>query len=243
MKLFNRENASGLLRTLLRYCVEVVIIFIGITISFLFDQWRNENQQRKELIELSESLLRDAESLKKQLSKDLRGSAIWIQQLDSIQIERASNRVSTSRLTWLYKVICGQDLFVFNPQSPSYQSATSSGHLDKLPDSIQHHIYQVYHDELLYFELLYDQQRQSITQFRNTALLQSNTSLPAEKVSGLELDLNKFALEVQKPGCGNFILQIKNMEKTVYRINERSSRELTNLITSLTKYREALQAE
>jgi len=41
----------------------------------------------------SESLLRDAESLKGSLSKDLKGSTAWIRNLDSIQQERSSNKI------------------------------------------------------------------------------------------------------------------------------------------------------
>lgn len=242
MKLSNNQKAVRFFRVLLRYGAEVLIIFIGITISFLFEQWRVENQQKKELIELSESLIRDAETLKLKLAGDLKGSAEWIQDLDSIHAQRKSNRVSERHLKWLYQLISGQDLFNFDSQSPSYLSATNSGMLEKLPDSIQHHIYNLYHVELRYFQLLYDQQWQNITQFRNHTLISSEVDLYDKNAAGLQVDLKKFGQEVQKPVYGNFILEIRSLEKQVYRINEDASVALAKLITSLQGYRNALKS-
>jgi len=119
MKLINLKETKSVFSILLRYGAEVVIIFIGITISFLFEQWQEETRERKELIELSESLIRDAESLKVKLADDLEGSAEWIRDLDSIHVERTSKQVSEAHLTWLYQLISGHDLFLFDPQSPS----------------------------------------------------------------------------------------------------------------------------
>jgi hypothetical protein len=55
MRLFNKQNFKNIYHRLLVYIVEIVIIFIGITISFLFEQWREDNRQKQALIELAES--------------------------------------------------------------------------------------------------------------------------------------------------------------------------------------------
>ena len=228
-------------RTLLGYGGEVAIIFIGITISFLFEQWREERQEKKDLIELSESLINDAESLKAKLKDDLEGSDEWIRVLDSIHTERISTHVSKQHLVWLYRLISGQELFLFVPQSPAYLSATNSGLLEKLPDSVQHSIYNLYHVELLYFDLLYDQQHENISHFRNTILVPSQVGLYDEKTSQLQIDFAKFAGEVQRPEYGNFILETRTLEKSVYNINERATSALVKLINSLHGYRNALK--
>ena len=120
MRLFYFKNTRGVFRTLLGYGGEVAIIFIGITISFLFEQWWEERQEKKDLIELSESLINDAKSLKAKLKDDLEGSDEWIRVLDSIHTERISTHVSKQHLVWLYRLISGQELFLFVPQSPAY---------------------------------------------------------------------------------------------------------------------------
>src|SRR5690349_13263475 len=91
---------NSVLQLGLRYMAEVLIIFLGITFSFLFDQWREERQKRKDLIELSQSLLRDVEGLKVKLKDDLGGSATWIDQLDSLRIERTTKKISARQLNW-----------------------------------------------------------------------------------------------------------------------------------------------
>jgi uncharacterized protein YjiS (DUF1127 family) len=241
MKLFKPQETTGIFRILVRYTAEVVIIFIGITISFVFEQWRQERQERRELIELSESLINDAESLKVKLEDDLKGSAQWIRDLDTIHVQRMSNHVSEPQLNWLYELISGHELFLFSPQSPSYMSAANSGLLEKLPDSIQNNIYVLYHDELLYFQLLYDQQQENITHFRNTVLMPSQIDLYDNSARKLQVDLKKFAHEVQSPLYGNFILEMRTLEKRVYGINENASAALVKLINSLRAYRDALK--
>lgn len=96
--LLKQMKTRKVTRVLLRYVAEITIIFAGITISFLFDQWREENRKEKALVELSKSLLVDVDELKAKLKDDLRGSATWIAQLDSLRIQRGSDRISDRQL-------------------------------------------------------------------------------------------------------------------------------------------------
>lgn len=81
-------------QTILRYLAEIIIIFLGITISFLFDQWREEIKKKNDLIELSKSLLTDIDALKIKFKDDIDGSSAWISQLDSLRNQRTSKRFS-----------------------------------------------------------------------------------------------------------------------------------------------------
>lgn len=240
--LFSLAKRGNVLKMILRYIAEVTIIFLGITISFLFEQWREEQRQKKDLIELSESLLRDIDSFKTKLSGDLAGSTQWIRELDSLRVQRTSNRTSEPQLNFLNVLITGQLIFLFDPYSPTYSSATISGLANELPDTIRNQLYRLYQVELPLFQLVYDQQQENITHFRNNTMVPATTYLYEDKDgSPVRLHFQKFAQEVQRPVYGNFINQTIVLEKKVYQINESISGSLAALEASLRKYLKELK--
>lgn len=234
--LFRRIKTSGIPQLLLRYIAEIIIIFLGITISFLFEQWREEKRQQKELIELSESLLTDIDALKTKLKEDLSGSTAWIRQLDSLRTQRTSERISERQVKWFYRLVTGQIIFLFDPYSPTYMSAAGSGLIHELPDSIKHQLYNVYRIDLPFFQLLYNQQQESITNFRNNIILPANEYLYQKEASSVSLDVMLLAKEIQRPVYGNFINQIILTEQKVYKMNEETFDALAALEESLRKY-------
>jgi len=62
------------------YVFEIIVIFLGITISFLFDGWRKEKDDN--LIVRKQLML---------LKNDLNRTSSWINQIDSQHIEQISN--------------------------------------------------------------------------------------------------------------------------------------------------------
>lgn len=234
--LLNRFKTGRIPKLLLTYLVEVVIIFLGITISFLFEQWREEQRREKEMIELSESLLTDIDALKAKLTEDGSGSSAWISQLDSLRIQRASGRISDRQLTWFYKMITGQFVFLFDPYSPTYMSAAGSGLVHELPDSIRNQLYDLYRVQLPFFQLLYNQQQENIANFRNHTLMPANAYLYRTGASPISPDLAMLAKEIQRPVYGNFINQIIITEKKVYEMNEDAFDAITDLQGSLRNY-------
>lgn len=234
--LFKRIKTGSIPKLLLRYLVEILIIFLGITISFLFEQWREERRQKKELIELSESLLTDVDDLKAKLLNDLSGSTDWINQLDSLRIQRISGKISERQLSWFYKMTTGQYAFIFDPYSPTYMSAAENGLIHEFPDSIKHQLHKVYRSELPFFQLLYDQQEDNITNFRNNTMAHASTYLYLTDISNINPDLNILAKEIQQPVYGNFINQVIITEKKVYKMNKDTFDMLTKLQDNLRKY-------
>lgn len=221
---------------LIRYVAEIVIIFLGITFSFLFDQWREETKKKKELIELSKSLLTDIEALKVKLKADLAGSSDWISQLDSLRIQRSLNKFSERQLTWLYKMATGQVFFLFDPYSPTYMSALGSGAINELPEHIRNQLYKLYRVQLPFFQLLYEQQQENITNFRNTTITGMTTDLYTKQISEINPDLNVLSKEILRPVYGNFINQVISTEKSVYKMNEEAFNTLMLLEKSLRDY-------
>jgi hypothetical protein len=225
------------------YVVEIAIIFIGITISFLFDQWREENRQKEELIVLAESLLRDAEIGKAHLATDLAGTNRWISNLDSLRMQRDSQTIKESQLIWFYNMLTGKTFGLFDSKSPAYLSAISNGLLTKLPDSIQLEIYDIYEAKLPDFQYLYDQQLETIKYFRNEQMIHSNEYLYHTNASMVRIDLKKFAQEVQLPIYGNFINQIITAEVVVRDKNIKLREDFDSIIKTLRAYIEVLKTQ
>lgn len=234
--IFKGLEAKRVTRLLLRYLTEVIIIFSGITCSFLFDQWREENREKKELIELSKSLLTDIEALKGKLQGDLFGSNQWITQLDSLRKQRALNKFSDRQLLWFYKAVSGQVFFLFDPYSPTYMSALGKGSVNGLPEDIRNKLYKLYRIQLPFFQLLYDQQQENITNFRNTTVTLMNTDLYSSQDADIKPDMQVLANEILRPVYGNFINQVIATEKSVYKLNEDSFKTLLELESSLKDY-------
>lgn len=241
MRLFNRQTFKSIYHRLLVYFVEVVIIFIGITISFLFEQWREENRQKQELIGLAESLIRDARIGKTHLESDLRGTNIWLQNLDSLRIQRDLKKMGESELLWFYNLLAGKEFGLFDSKSPAYLSAISSGSLTKLPDSIQVKIYNVYENKLPDLQHLYEQQNETAKHFRNEIMIRSDTYLYHQHAATVRIDLTKFAHEVQQPIYGNLINQFFTAENVIRSRNIRITNDFDSIIRSLGDYIEVLK--
>jgi len=233
--LFNRIKPTRFFKLLLRYAAEVIIIFLGITISFLFEQWREEQRKKENLIELSESILSDMDALRKKLADDASGSVSWIRNLDSIRLHRMSNDIPESQLTWLHSLITGQIYFLFDPYSPTYSAAASGGLLHELPEGIRNQLYNLYRVELPFFELLYDEQEKNLTYFSHTIMVPSSVYLYTASDT-LQLDAKLFAREIQQPVYGNFVTQLMLMEKEVLKLNRKTVLTLDELEIGLKAY-------
>jgi hypothetical protein len=221
--------------------VEIVIIFIGITISFLFEQWREEKRQKQELIELAESLIRDAEIGKNHLVSDLGGTNKWLKNLDSLRIQRDRKKLAKTELLWFYNLLAGKEFGLFDSKSPAYLSAISSGLLTKLPDSIQVKIYSVYENKLPDLQHLYEQQNETAEHFRNDILMHAKTYLYYKQTPTLNIDLEKFAVEVQQPVYGNLINQFFTAEMVIRNRNIKITEDFDLIIKSLKNYIEVLK--
>jgi nitrogen fixation-related uncharacterized protein len=241
MRLLNRQNFKSIYHRLIVYFVEIAIIFIGITISFLFEQWREDNRQKQDLIGLAESLIRDAEIGKAHLESDLNGTDTWLINLDSLRIQRDLEKISDSKLFWFYNLLIGKEFGLFDSKSPAYLSAISSGLLTKLPDNIQIKIYNVYESKLPDLQHLYDQQNETAKYFRNEIMIHSSTYLYHKNASTVSIDLKMFAHEVQQPIYGNLINQILSAEKVIRSRNIKITEDLDSIIRTLRDYIELLK--
>ena len=93
------------------------------------------------------------------------------------------------------------------------------------------------------FQFLYDQQLESIKHFRNEVMIHENIYLYQTHSSAVQIDLKKFALEVQRPVYGNFINQIISAEKVVRMRNIGLMEDFDEIIKSLREYIHALKVQ
>lgn len=241
MSLFKSTSAKNIGQLLLRYLAEVVIIFLGITISFLFEQWRENNREKQALIELVESLIEDAEIVKAKLDGDLKGTEGWLTNFDSLRHQRDRGKISDRQLRWLFDLVSGKEFGFFDPNSPAYVSAVSSGLIDKLPDSVQREMYYMYKVRLPEFQYLYNEQQQNISQIRKQFILPNSNYLYTPNVATIQPDLKKFLQEVQQPAFGNHLNQLLATEQLVRLWNRRSHESVSKLMKTLRNYRIVLQ--
>ncbi|MCU0384287.1 MAG: hypothetical protein MUF68_09510 [Cyclobacteriaceae bacterium] len=241
MRRFNQKKFKNIYHRLFVYFIEIIIIFIGITISFLFEQWREDNRQKQELIGLAESLIRDAQIGKNHLISDLGGTNKWLRNLDSLRIHRDRKQMNKPELLWFYNLLAGKEFGLFDSKSPAYLSAISSGLLTKLPDTIQIKIYSVYESKLPDLQHLYEQQNETAKHFRNEILIHSNTYLYHSNTQALSIDLEKFALEIQRPIYGNLINQFFTAEMVIRNRNMKITNDFDLVIKSLKNYIEVLK--
>lgn len=226
---------------LLLYLAEIIIIFLGITISFLFEEKREGNRQKEELIELAESLLRDAKIGKAHLESDLRGTNSWISILDSLRIERDNGKISDAKLSWFYDLLTGKEFGLFDSKSPAYLSAINSGLLTKLPDTIQLKIYNIYEARLPDFQYLYNQQLETVKHFRNEVMINADNYLYQTNSSKVNIDLKRFAQEVQQSNYGNLISQIIITENLIRSRNIKLTETYDSVIEVLSEFIKVLE--
>lgn len=234
--LLKRLKSRRALNVLLRYFAEIIIIFIGITISFHFEKLRDDSKKRKELIELSKSLLTDIDALKIKLQSDLDGSSAWVNQLDSLRNQRSTRKFADRQLKWFYRMVTGQFTFLFDPYSPTYMAAVSNGTVNELPEEIRNKLYKIYRVKLPFFQLLYNVQQENILSFRSTTMLHTNVYLYTTEISEIKPDWKILTDEIQQPTYGNFINQVIITEKEVIKLNEETFKSLTDLEKSLQDY-------
>src|SRR5690242_4945613 len=85
-------------RTLLRYLTEIVVIFVGITISFMFDGWRESRNDRKEQVEFLNSLLADLRFKRDEINYEAKTAQQFIDSADRVIAAYESHKLISGNL-------------------------------------------------------------------------------------------------------------------------------------------------
>lgn len=227
-----------------KYVIEIAIIFVGITISFAFEQWREQQRKKQALIELSKTLLTELKTAREELEFDLPISADWIAYMDSIRVQGAEGRLSADRANWFYKMVTGQEMFLFDSHLPTYAAASATNEWSELlPDSLRAGFYRVHQDGLEYLKLSYAQQQENLTHFRLSLLEQGASPIPFVKGKPFSPDAEAVKKLIQQSHCQNLIQQTLITEHMCYQQNKMVIGQLKKLETSLRLYLRKLSGE
>ncbi len=142
-------------RNLGRYFAEIVIIFIGITISFLFDEWREEKSNQQKESEFIESLLGDLRYKKDEIQTEADGIREFMLNSDTLLTCLQKDKILNERLIGYILNSYDFDNNFFNAATPSFSASIAPDQYHGLPDSLRREIFEIYgsFDFLrLYFE-------------------------------------------------------------------------------------------
>ena len=230
-----RKVSRRNLRILFRYLTEILIIFIGITISFAFEQWREDERQKDALVEITKSLLNDTKTARQELLQDQPESGMWIARTDSIRVFGTQKKLSAQQLDWFYSLGTGQFTFLFEAGSPTFKSVSSTSQWNEFPDTIRTKIYRVYNNKLQYAALLYNQQMENITHFR-LRLLESESSFASANP-----DYTALSAMIAQENWQNLANQVWITERKCHIQNEAAIKAMQELEKDLEEYLRQLQ--
>ncbi len=122
-------------RWLLRYAVELLVIFTGITASFAFEQWRKERDDRAEERKVLAGLHRDLSRKQQELESDSAGLSYLAGVIDSLRrnvpAPNDAHYVEWVSFAWRTE-------YLFNPSTAAYKIVTETGKLSLISsDSLQ----------------------------------------------------------------------------------------------------------
>jgi hypothetical protein len=119
------EEKETLKDILKKYVLEVVIIFVGISMSFLFDEWRenrkDEETARKNLIFLKSNLVQDTMVLTGMI--DIGKASVW--SINKLIYFKQDSEISDSLNTHIDKAASYLD---FKPNQMAYEEIKQTGH-------------------------------------------------------------------------------------------------------------------
>jgi len=222
------------IKTAVKYIIEIVVIFVGITISFFFDEWKQGRELLHRKIAYTESLIYEIGLKKKELISDSPAALVWISRLDSINANRLSGKVTEKQLTWFFEVMTRRTTFFFNGSTPSFN--TISTVWQELPDTIQLQIHSLFLQDFGYNELIYKDLRTTIIDFRTHFLIPFADMNFVDKGGGSNLNFKLFGEEIKKQAYGNLIAEIMIQEGSLYKIDKRAISKIESLRKNLTKF-------
>jgi hypothetical protein len=130
-----------------RYLIEIMTIFIGITLSFAFEEWRDGKKENRATIDLLQGLDLDLVGKTEEVTNDYKANKNCMLYIDSVlDLSTTKQKIPTRLIKKLYRTV-NIDHWFFETTTPSFNIATSQGAWQQLPDSLRRQIYQVYYAE------------------------------------------------------------------------------------------------
>jgi hypothetical protein len=139
-----RSRKSVILKTAGRYLAEVAIIFIGITISFMFDEWRESERTKEEQTRFVTSLAEDLTKKRDEIKHDAQYFKWFFDTTDSVlgSLNRKEEPTQSSIVSlhdWYF-----YSRWYFQMKTQAYSNFYSTGQRQSLNDSLRKSIFKVF---------------------------------------------------------------------------------------------------
>jgi hypothetical protein len=138
-----------------KFLFEIVTIFIGITLSFAFEEYRQNRNAKNNRDEIIRSLIADVDFKKKEIQEDIEALKWQYQVIDSCILSSSKMQKVSKKLARDLHSVLAADYSNFDPTTPSYLSLTATGIWQQLPDTLRRRIYGSYNHDFKYLEIMY----------------------------------------------------------------------------------------
>ncbi|HTH57163.1 MAG TPA: hypothetical protein VL728_14030 [Cyclobacteriaceae bacterium] len=142
-------------KKVISYLIEIVTIFIGITLSFVFEDYRQARNERNNRKEIVKSLIIDIDFKKREIKEDLNAIEWQYKTIDScLWFARQGKKAPLRLLSDLYSVM-NADYSHFEASTPTFLTLTSTGVWQQFPDSLRRRIYNSFNHDFIYLNTMY----------------------------------------------------------------------------------------
>lgn len=232
MTYFQYFMQAKLKRRYYKYLFEFLTIFIGITLSFVFEEFRVARQDSAVRKEMMKTLAFEMEAKKKELDTDEKLFEEIYQKIDScILLSQTNQKLSNEQIRYLYFSLDNDHSF-FDTRTPSYISLSTSGIWQTLPTSLQRGIYDVYNVDFRFLEVMY----QTLTEY--SSFIQQKHLVPLSLIYPIGKEPN-YSLTNQVLSNNNefrsAIILIRNQYKDIQTQLENTSIRLDSLAETIKK--------
>jgi hypothetical protein len=241
----NVRPKGSLSKTFGRYFAEIVIIFIGITISFIFEEWREEKANRQQEREFIESLLGDLKFKKDEISAERNEILQFIQYSDSALLIFEDHKIISDGAIFYLLNSYNLDNNFFNSSTPTFNANVGTEQYHRLPDTLRREMFGVYSlfDYLkLYFESV-DKVRFNFkqNQMASSGILYDAGVVLDNGVDNKKTNYAKIRSFINSNEFRNNLRLIRNYEVDKTAILNNADNRIDELAANLKRYHQAIR--
>ena len=218
------------------YFTEIVIIFLGITLSFVFEQWRQDRAQHQLQLETLNLIAKDVRDKMSEANSDSIDFQRMASYLDTLFLMSRKGRVFNSlddklQAAFAMAIDIGSTHY-FQWNTATFQQLTSNGNIKSIKnDSLVRIVLQFYQGALYSTHLNYNQ----LSAFKHGQMQNTTVLLPAffdNKNLRYVVDLNSLSHNQVALNC---VSQLKKMYMSCAYSNQNVKRSASRLLKLIEK--------
>jgi hypothetical protein len=226
----------------IKFFVEIVIIFFGITLSFLFEEFREGRKERQLKKEVIISLIDDIKLKKLELEGDRINIQETIDPIDSCLLLSKMNQPLSVALVENLVSSISYDFGSFTTTTPTYVSLATSALWQQLPDTIKRQVFNLYNGDFTYVENTILKTNDFTVYLKNhffTIHHFSFFSLPGSSTQLESIDekiTEQITSSLKDPEFRSAILNIRNERIKTIRVQKWAVKNSEKVVANLKKY-------